>query len=60
MENFFGMLKSGLLYLQEFGSLGYFKKELIDYLDYYNKRRIKTKLKGLPPAMHRQQALSAA
>ena len=34
--------------------------ELIDYLDYYNNRRIKAKLKGLPPAIHRQQALSAA
>ena len=31
-----------------------------DYLDYYNNRRIKAKLKGLPPAIHRQQALSAA
>ena len=30
------------------------------HLDYYNNRRIKTKLKGLPPAIHRQQALSAA
>ena len=34
--------------------------ELIEYLDYYNNRRIKAKLKGLPPAIHRQQALSAA
>ncbi|MEI3122865.1 MAG: IS3 family transposase [Oscillospiraceae bacterium] len=33
---------------------------LIEYLDYYNNRRIKAKLKGLPPAIHRQQALSAA
>lgn len=38
----------------------HFKQELIDYLDYYNNRRIKAKLKGLPPAVHRQQALSAA
>jgi DNA-binding MarR family transcriptional regulator len=30
------------------------------YLDYYNNRRIKAKRKGLPPAIHRQQALSAA
>lgn len=29
-------------------------------LDYYNNRRIKAKLKGLPPALHRHQALSAA
>jgi transposase InsO family protein len=60
MENFFGLLKSELLYLQEFESMDQFKQELIEYLDYYNNRRIKAKLKGLPPALHRQQALSAA
>ena len=60
IENFFGLLKSELLYLQEFESIEHFKQELIEYLDYYNNRRIKAKLKGLPPAVHRQQALSAA
>jgi len=60
IENFFGLLKSELLYLQKFESLEQFKAELVDYLDYYNNRRIKAKLKGLPPAMHRQQALLAA
>ena len=60
VENFFGLLKSELLYLQEFESMEHFKQELIEYLDYYNNRRIKAKLKGLPPAIHRQQALSAA
>lgn len=60
IENFFGLLKSELLYLQKFESIEHFKAELIDYLDYYNNRRSKAKLKGLPPAIHRQQALSAA
>ena len=60
MENFFGLLKSELLYLQKFDSMEHFKQELIAYLDYYNNHRIKAKLKGLPPALHRQQALSAA
>ena len=60
IENFFGLLKSELLYLQEFRSMEHFKLELIEYLDYYNNRRIKAKLKGLPPAIHRQQSLSAA
>jgi len=60
IENFFGLLKSELLYLQEFESVEHFKRELIDYLDYYNYRRSKAKLKGLPPAIHRQQALTAA
>ena len=60
IENFFGLLKSELLYLQKFESMEQFKSELIEYLDYYNNRRIKAKLKGLPPAIHRQQALSVA
>ena len=60
MENFFGHLKSELLYLQEFDSVDHFKQELIAYIDYYNNRRIKARLKGLPPALHRQQALLAA
>lgn len=60
MENFFGLLKTELLYLQNFDSMEHFKRELIEYLDYYNNKRIKAKLKGLPPALHRQQALSAA
>ena len=60
IENFFGLLKSELLYLQDFKSMEHFKHERIQYLDNYNNRRIKAKLKGLPPALHRQQALSAA
>lgn len=60
IENFFGLLKSELLYLQTFDSIEHFEAELIEYLDYYNNRRSKAKLKGLPPAIHRLQALSAA
>jgi transposase InsO family protein len=58
MENFFGLLKSELLYLQDFHSMKHLKTEVINYMDYYNNRRIKLKLKGLPPAIHRRQALS--
>ena len=60
IENFFGLLKSELLYLQNFQSMEHFKAELVSYLDYYNTRRRKAKLGGLPPALHRLQALSAA
>ena len=60
IENVFGLLKSELLYLQAFQSMEHFKQELLDYLDYYNNRRIKAKLKGLPPAIHRRQALLVA
>ena len=37
----FGLLKSELLYLQEFHSMEHFKQELIEYLDCYNNRRIR-------------------
>ena len=60
MENFFGILKTELLYLQDFDSLDQFRAELIEYLDYYNNRRIKLKLNGLTPAKHRSQAISVA
>jgi transposase InsO family protein len=48
MENFFGLLKSELLYLQNFDSIGHFIDELHKYILYYNNDRIKTKLKMSP------------
>lgn len=60
MENFFGILKSELLYLQDFSSMEHFKQELIDYLDYYNNRRIKQKLKGMCPVQFRLHTLQSA
>jgi len=56
MENFFGHLKSELLYLLDFDSIEHFKSELIDYIDYYNHDRIKSKLKGLSPVQFRRQS----
>ncbi len=38
MENFFGLLKSELLYLQEFKSLEDFEKKLHEYIYYYNNK----------------------
>ena len=60
MENFFGLLKSELLYLQEFVSVDHFKKEFIEYLSWYNEKRIKVKLKGLTPLQFRNQSLKSA
>ena len=60
MENFFGLLKTELLYLQEFESVEHFKKELIEYLSWYNEKRIKVKLKGLTPLQFRNQSLKSA
>ena len=55
MENFFGLLKSELLYLQKFDSLEHFKDELEKYLHYYNNDRIKLKLDGKSPVQYRTQ-----
>jgi transposase InsO family protein len=60
MENFFGLLKSELLYLQKFDSVDHFIKELHDYIYYYNNFRIKVKLKGLSPVDFRTQSSNAA
>lgn len=56
MENFFGLLKSELLYLREFSSMEEFKIELEKYIYYYNNKRIKSKLKGLSPVQYRLQS----
>ena len=60
IENFFGLLKSELLYLQEFESMEHFERELADYIHYYNHKRMKTKLKDLSPVEYRTQVLEAA
>lgn len=55
MENFFGLLKSELLYLREFKDINEFRDELEKYVYYYNNHRIKGKLKGLSPVQYRVQ-----
>ena len=47
IENFFGLLKSELLYLQEFESMEHFERELEEYINYYNNKRMKAKLKNM-------------
>jgi len=60
IENFFGLFKSELLYTQQFKSIRDFKQELIEYIDYYNNKRIKGKLKGLSPVQYRLNFLKVA
>lgn len=55
-ENFFGLLKTELLYLQEFHSVEHFIEELHEYIEWYNNKRIKLKLNGLSPIDFRQEA----
>jgi transposase InsO family protein len=60
MENFFGLLKSELLYLKTFYDYNEFVTELEEYIRYYNNRRIKSKLKGLSPVQYRIQSSKVA
>lgn len=60
MENFFGIMKSEFLYLKEFESIEHFKLELEKYINYYNTKRIKAKLKGMSPIQYRTHAQTAA
>lgn len=53
MENFFGLLKNELLYLQEWDSVEQFSKELVKYIRYYNNERIKLRLNGKSPVQYR-------
>ena len=45
-ENFFGLLKTELFYLEKFDSLDQLEKAIVEYIDYYNNCRIKLKLNG--------------
>ena len=47
MESFFGILKSEMFYGYEksFQSLKQLEQAIVDYIDYYNNKRIKVKLK---------------
>ena len=60
MENFFGLLKTEMYYKHEFKSAEYLIKEIEEYIDYYNNKRIKSKLKGLSPVQYRIQSLLVA
>ena len=58
MESFFGILKSEMFYGYEksFESLKQLEQAIVDYIDYYNNKRIKVKLKGLSPVQYRTKS----
>ena len=60
MESFFGILKSEMFYGYEksFQSLNQLKQAIVYYIDYYNNKRIKTKLKGLSPVQYRTKSFT--
>ena len=53
IENFFGILKSELFYLKKYDSVFQLKKEINQYINYYNNDRIKLNLKGMSPIQYR-------
>ena len=55
MENFFGLLKSELLYLRDFKSIEEFDIEVHKYIKYYNEQRIKCRLGGKSPVQYRKK-----
>lgn len=59
MESFFGIMKSEMFYGEEnnYKNIEDLKLAIEEYIDYYNNKRIKVKLKGLSPAEYRNQSL---
>ena len=57
MEQFFGKMKNEMFYghESEFKTLDELYKAMVDYIDYYNNKRITVKLKGLTPCQARNQ-----
>ncbi len=53
IENFFGILKSELFYLKKFNSIDELKKEIKQYIYYYNNERIKSNLNKMSPIQYR-------
>ncbi|OFL81775.1 transposase [Fusobacterium sp. HMSC073F01] len=53
MESFFGIMKTEMFYGKENNY-----RTIEEYIEYYNDKRIKIKLKGLTPAQYRNQSLS--
>ena len=60
IEKFFVLLKSELFYFYKFKSIEDFREKLDEYIDYYNNRRIKVKLKGLSPVEYQTKSLRTA
>ena len=58
MESFFEILKSEIFYGYEktLHSLEQLEQTIVDYIDYYNNKRIKVKLKGLSPVQYRTKS----
>ena len=59
VENFFGLIKSELFYMKEYKTIEELETDIIEYIDYYNNKRIKGKLKGMSPVQYRVHSQAA-
>jgi len=53
IENFFGIIKSELFYLNKYSEINELKQDIKNYIEYYNNDRIKLNLKGMSPIKYR-------
>nr|WP_312750128.1 IS3 family transposase [Epilithonimonas hominis] len=53
IENLFGTLKSEMFYTKNFKTIKELKKEIKEYINYYNHDRIRLNLKGKSPVQYR-------
>lgn len=53
IENFFGIIKSELFYLNKYTAIHELKQDIKQYIEYYNNDRIKLNLKGMSPIKYR-------
>ena len=60
MEAFWGMLKSEMYYLNKFNTYEEVEAAVIEYIDYYNKKRYQKRLNCMTPLEYRQYLRSAA
>ena len=62
MEDSFGILKREMFYgfEKQFKNLIELEDAIRDYIEYYNQKRIKIKLKGLAPLEYRKLVFSKA
>jgi putative transposase len=58
IENFFGIIKSELFYLNKYDDVDELKKDIKDYIRYYNNDRIKLNLKGMSPIKYRAHQMN--
>lgn len=59
MEAFWGTLKVEMYYLQKFDEFEDLEQAIINYIKFYNTKRLQKKLKGMAPTEYRSHTLAA-